>query len=122
MIDDRQQDDIDGVPLLAVLQVKRNDEANELWERAVDYERAIRRDPDFEGASQREIYEAIGKRLEDHIGADGVAAWLEEDAVPLPDEGHLDLLDGVPDDELEHTLVAAAEAGKLDELLERIVE
>ena len=114
MPDNEQRRAIDSVPLLAVIDATWLDpEADALWDRAIEYERAISADPDFQGASQQEIYEEVGRRLEAFLGPDGVAEWLEEPA----SESELDRLNALPTDELEAVVDQAASNGRLDRLL-----
>jgi hypothetical protein len=143
MMEATQQDDIDAVPLLAVLQAAQSAEADTLWRRAVQYERSILSDPDFAEVTQRDLYMEVGRRLEEHLGSDGVAHWLEEPetaeqpseldrlaALPMADlEAQIDAagIDAlVPDDgpprseslrELEAAMDQAASEGQLDSFL-----
>lgn len=71
-----QQDDIDTVPLLAVIQATRSKDADLLWNRAVAYESALKSDPDWADKSRGEIYAEVGRRLEAYLG-DDAAKWLE---------------------------------------------
>jgi Skp family chaperone for outer membrane proteins len=80
-----QQDDIDSVPLLAVIQATRSKDADLLWGRAVAYETALQSDPDWADKTRSEIYEEVGRRLNAYLG-DDAAKWLE-DTGALPDKG-----------------------------------
>lgn len=81
---EQQQADIDSVPILSILFETRSKEADELWQRAIAYEKALTQDPDWQDKSQREIYAEVGRRLEAFIGPDGVKKWLGEDAASGP--------------------------------------
>lgn len=74
---DQQQDDIDSVPLLAVIQATRTKEADALWDRAVAYEKALQSDPDWADKSRGEVYVEVGRRLQAYLG-DEAAQWLAE--------------------------------------------
>lgn len=81
-IRDQQQADIDSAPLLAVLQAQRGPEADARWGRAVQYQDALRNDPDWTDKSQREMYVEVSRRMEAHLG-EAVVKTLLTDKVPV---------------------------------------
>lgn len=81
-----RQDDIDSIPLLAVIQATRSKDADLLWDRAVAYEKALQSDPDWADKSRSEIYTEIGSRLTAYLGADA-AKWLADVDDAEPEKG-----------------------------------
>lgn len=68
--------DLDSVPLLSVLAAARGDEADERWTRTLNYEKAVRADPDWSDKSRREVYEEVGRRMEGYLGEEAVKALV----------------------------------------------
>lgn len=79
--------DLDTVPLLSVLAAARGEDADARWARAIQYEKVIKADPDWSDKSRREVYQEVGRRMQQHLGADVVKSLVGDKAAIPADTG-----------------------------------
>ncbi len=80
---DRVNEALNENPMLALLRDDESERGNELWGRAVNYDQALRADPDWQDKSEIERFAEVDRRMRGYLGEEGVRALLgEEPAKP----------------------------------------
>ena len=105
------QTDIDTIPLLSVMHAQRGEQADANWARAVNYERALRADPDWAEKTRGEIYAEVGKRMTGHLGEKAVKTLLGDTVITETDDAKAKVeADKSAQDKIDEALKAADEA------------